>query len=348
MFQGGQRVYGSMVHDARSYAKSRCNSCSKKNFNELYYDRVSSQYVSGNFILDSHFDRAIRAKIISPVIDGYYTESVQNISLKKASELKSRGYTISRVPDSTDLFPPIKIPSNIKNIYSVGKRSPRVNFSTLQWNAIKKKNIPSIVSKSSFNPRRIFAESYKYRVRWKNGEPRILVLDQHAVDYYRGVGVTVTRIGTNSYSSSQSEKINRDNLQRQKIQSLETELKNQKAWIESINKRTSSQLVNLGNSTVDRSGEIDHNRKRLDEFEKWLNEMNTKISQQLVDLGKATSDVSKAVEIKKSEELVRNVAEGSKQFGGSVTEGITSFFTNPSNIILLMIILLGGIMVIKR
>lgn len=85
-----------------------------------------------------------------------------------------------------------------------------------------------------------------------------------------------------------------------RIQSLQAELKNLRAWLTEVNSRLSGQAVDLGQSDVDRSAQINQLRE-------WTQQQYQRINRQLSDLGNAISDASKAIEIQKSENLVNSL-----------------------------------------
>lgn len=134
-------------------------------------------------------------------------------------------------------------------------------------------------------------------------------------------------------STTSSDTIEQQRL-RTEIQKMTAELQNLKTWIETMNDRLSTQVVELGESTTSRSDEI----RALDA---WTQENMTRIDSSLTDLGTASTEVSQAVAIKDAEEVISKVKTGGMNIGG----GVLDFVKSPTTIILLVLGIVAFFMV---
>ena len=114
------------------------------------------------------------------------------------------------------------------------------------------------------------------------------------------------------------------------ITNLRTEQFNLKTWITEVNARLSRQVSELGQSTIDRSNEINALNQRAAEASEYANEMNERLSGQMVEVGAAVSDVSKALQVVKAEKIVEDV----KQKTGGFLGGIGGYLTDPRTILI--------------
>ncbi len=323
---------------------------------------------------------APRYQIISPAMQGYYTESVREISAGEVSRLRSRGFKVNQVSGSIPISGPIKT-----RVGTVPRRMaisrPRMGLGYRRaTNTHTRRTLTSFIPKSSRNPRQAFAEprysvrrltqgglvfdyinqslgSTEYFVRngfklynvivrdlpagtqnierpvtgtvatyWKRGKKlRGTTILPHLPSQAPPAptpGIPQPPAAPVNYGTSQEDK--------DKIAALEAQL-------QELNRRASQQLVDLGNSTTDRSNEIR-------DLQNNITALNERVSQQLIDLGNAVSDASKAVTEKNIQDELDNAGKGL----GGVWEGLTGFITQPTNLLLIGGALLILIMVLKR
>ena len=127
----------------------------------------------------------------------------------------------------------------------------------------------------------------------------------------------------------------------QEANRLEGELRTLTAQLKEINERTSQQLIDLGQSTVDRDNQI----QALD---RWTQEQLTRIDQSLVALGNAQKDASAGIDSsaqatlaavqQQIDALKASIESASKSGGSSILGGL--FNTSNLPIILILVVVL--------
>ena len=315
-----------------------------------------------------------RYKVVSPVSNGYYTESVRELNERQIADMKSRGFQVEQVSSSFALQNAVSIPATRRSIGvhstpSISRRARRGFTDHKYYNRSVRQIESSVIPKSSFNPRNIFAENlfsedkYSFKVQQINPQTKRVVntltftrVPQATYNFWvrqdgvRVYGLTIRRSSVRSpgYSNRPTSIANfvdyqsqqKDQSNNAEIQRLNQELRNQKAWIESINQRTSEQLEALGESTSQRSQENIETRQQLEEQKKIFEKLNARVSQQLIDLGNAVTDIQKSIEITKAKKTVDQVQKSANGILG----GIQSFFSTPSNYILIIIVVMMMVM----
>jgi len=337
-----QRVYGTWTH---SGAEAK-----RWNANKLFAEHEEGGIRAVIPVRIVSHDKP-RYQIQSPLQFGNYTLSVRELSGEQVSNLKRRGFQIKRVASNVALSKPITISKDVLIPTSFEKRQ-RVGIGEKRITRRVQTEPRSVILKSSYSPRNLFMET-------QFAEPKSGLQEYRDLDRNRIIRVTpetaarlISRNGWRLQKVStsggrtpgqttrsdergeqmeqheDSQKLNAD------TQNLQVELRNLKAWLSEVNERTSRQLTDLGVSTTQRSQKDIEIEKRLEEQKKWIESINKRVSEQLVALGEAVSNVSKAVAIKDAEKVVEDIKKGPSGIMG----GITSFFSTPSNYILIVIV----------
>ncbi len=310
-----------------------------------------------------------RYQIQSPITSRGSTISVQMLTPTEVSNYRSRGFKVTSVSDEVRLSKGVTS-GGLKRIPTLTLHRKRTWGGLPRTHEIKYGIGQSIVKRSAVKvsaqrrlfqePKAYFEEIYYRPATGKHIDvsPRtaeklrsrgiVLVLDpsgktvaqqrrESSQTGYRSPSETSRHTRTESYSSSDSiTSVDPIKMQGSAelitlIQKLTAELQNQKGWITEINRRLSSQVVDLGESTTHRSTEIQN-------LNSWSQENIRRIDETLINLGNASTDASKAVQAVAAQQTVKQVQQKIQSAGGGITGGITSFFTQPSNYILIIIV----------
>lgn len=314
-----------------------------------------------------------RYKVISPVQQGYYTEAVRTLNERQISDMRARGFQVNQVGGNFALMPAIRIKAGLHSTPSPSKKSRRGFVEGVQYNRQFAPASRHFIHRSERNPRLLFAEPQrlfmvdmysltvkKHNVFYAIFQPvtiaRIRAL-KRAHPTSAGYSSVIRRISSTSgkstvttnpvvgngkptytYNRGDPAKVQESLQQNNEIQRLTQELKNQKAWIESINSRTSQQLIDLGGATGDRQRQIDAQNQRYEE-------LNKRISDQLIALGNAASDNQKAIAAANAARLVDEVKGGG---GGGILGGIGEIFTGGGSSMIIIVMIIVLMVMMKR
>ena len=302
-----------------------------------------------------------RYRIVSPVENGYYTDTVRSATPREVSRLRTRGYRVDQVSSNTPITPTIRVREG-HSVQREVSRKPRMGLGTRMADMQRRKGLSlySFRPKSRHNPRSSFAEKMIYysslRKKYYNLTPQTAATLNSRNNWgLTKVSVTIQQVlqqpgklkrvnagepiiinddrgNPNTVTTPRYD----DTAVRNRIAQLERELRE-------LNSRASVQLTNLGVSTQDRTNEINALRSTV-------NEVNERVSSQLVELGNTANELSAAIKAQNIQREIDNAANELNKIGtggGDILGGITGFFGNPSNLMLIVLLIIG-IVILKK
>ena len=313
-----------------------------------------------------------RYRVISPPNqNGTQTESIRELTAIQLESFKNRGYDVQQVDGSIPLQNPIVLGHKARRPTVPTVRRERTSVPS---GMIVKPNWVPIGGRRKRSHGRLVSmpTHYNFRRLGQNG----IVLDyigapQSVLDYFRNNNYNLYNIRTTSDTSNRTVQVTGRDASRwkkgktvfksstssggsssassggssgdtsQEANRLEGELRTLTSQIREINERTSQQLIQLGQSTVDRDNQIQ-------QLDRWTQEQLTRIDQSLVALGNAQKDASAGIDAsaqatlaavqQQIDALKASIESASKSGGSSILGGL--FNTSNLPIILILVVVL--------